>query len=60
MDKFDENNLDPVSKAVFECIKADREPAQWKPPKWIWKALVAMKVAALTVLIALVAFTLNK
>ena len=42
-------------KALDELLKSEREPAYWKPPKWIWTALVAIKAAALAALIAIMA-----
>jgi len=48
MDKFD--------KVMLEALAADREPEIWNPPKWIWNALVAMKVAALACLLVVVAY----
>ena len=42
-------------KALDELVKSEREPAHWKPPKWIWRALVAIKAAALAALVAITA-----
>ena len=42
-------------KALDELMKSEREPAHWKPPKWIWSVLIAIKAAALAALIAIMA-----
>jgi len=42
-------------KALDELLKSEREPAHWKPPKWIWTALVAIKAAAFAALVAITA-----
>jgi len=46
-------------KLVLDVLKADRDPAHWKPPRWIWTTLVAMKVAALAALVIITAVVLN-
>ena len=42
-------------KALDELMKSEREPAHWKPPKWILSVLIAIKAAALAALIVITA-----
>lgn len=54
MKPIDKDNMDDFDKALFAEMRLNSN-AHWKPPKWIWTALVAVKVAALTALVAIMA-----
>tara|TARA_R110000824_G_scaffold97099_1_gene231988 strand:+ start:1124 stop:1306 length:183 start_codon:yes stop_codon:yes gene_type:complete len=60
MDPFDKKNMDDLEKALFAEAMDLNSDAHWKPPKWIWTALITIKVAAAAALVAIAVITLNK